>query len=1044
MGRSEMGYIKHKVGDDFAWRFAPAWALHCIFTVVLLAPQQSHAAKGVPMPACAKELFSCAADSAQTLGQSVLTVGKLIGHAVANAECVAAMASGSPVAIGVTGLVLGLGASGVVSPTSCEAGIYGPAIIPVGAALDAVLGTSLSSKLAGATLDAAMMLIQPIPVPAVPPTVGGLIDCGCGALEAGAQTVEDIRKVAKFAAQAVQSCGAAIKSCPGLKEAAFVAKTIVRLVKDPSCVVQDSDSMSRIQYIDARLRDLIPHVTTQMKNNVPWSGSDMEVNHWIPRKKACYAYYTDHCMTDGESESFCNGAVWEENFDPMVWSSIIEELNGSQFDAYFNANVKQFAPATTCPKDPGVAINLDPNAVSSLEQAKAAQSANAKACQQEVAALISGDKDSLKSFAHDLLPTTREGWSDVRLKPAEKPMDNAKKVYQRLLTASAVVIKVKMDQVGAKYQAQDAALAQNASNAAVPYLVLNTKYAYWGATAILFNMTRCPPDPKGWASKYDLQCVQELVSSVGFQATTASQSKLDGVVVAEFEAQINKGSFKGSKYYNVASDVLLNTKRPPRIKVPGSPPETAEQMTDRYTGYWPDAAKAATAIFLADMDGFFGKQFERVAENKATRKTQDDTFAALARDNKIEGDYAKTVCDKLKTGAVANALPQLCSSKIAEITADEASKFNISKAGAFLNISNPAMPAAESSMAKAVTSIKADHLQSLRRYALVHQDFKVDSKRSPLEDGPKKAGDLVKDLDGKKPLVQGGSSGATSGRAAVAADPSKGIGGSGPVIAPEIGARTAVIPPRQPDPAPGGRIGMPGLPTMGAIPNFPKTGALPQGVTSPAVGAASSASGNVVVGSGKVAIDQNGFGNPGPGNLNDLAKTQKLPDRTLIGVAGTTPPPTGGAPAIVAGVPDAKLPTGGLIHTMPPGGTLPAAAAPAPFNASLYRKEREVALNDKWLGQCKSAACRQAMTVLIAQRIDAEVQRITAGNPDHNNKAAVEAFIRQTDQRLDPQFQTEVNKSVPATMAAPPPTVVVPNATQIGPKLPKGFKPPGQ
>ena len=71
--------------------------------VVLLMPQPSQAAKGIPIPECAKKLFACAKDAAQTVGQSVLTVGNILGHVVANVDCVAAMASGSPTAIGVTG-----------------------------------------------------------------------------------------------------------------------------------------------------------------------------------------------------------------------------------------------------------------------------------------------------------------------------------------------------------------------------------------------------------------------------------------------------------------------------------------------------------------------------------------------------------------------------------------------------------------------------------------------------------------------------------------------------------------------------------------------------------------------------------------------------------------------------------------------------------------------------------------------------------------------------------------------------------------------------
>jgi hypothetical protein len=343
-----------------------------ILLIALLAPQDSRAQKGYPMPACAQELFSCAKDSAQTLGQSVLTVGNLLGAVVANAECVAAMSSGSPAAIGVTGLVLGLGAAGVVNPNSCEASIYGTALIPITAALDAVLNSTLSAQANGMALNAAMDLMKPIPVPAVPPTLGGLISCGCGALEAGAKAVEDVRKVAKFAAQAYESCGNAIKSCPGLKEAAAVLKGAYQVITDPSSIVQSCDSMSRQQYVDARLRDLIIPTRDQFRNNIAWLGSDMDMNHWRPRQQACFKYYDSHCYKEGDAKDFCIAAVWTEVLDPLVWGAIIEEFNGPQFDKFFAENAKKLAPAAACPKDPGGTISLDPNTVGALEQGKAA------------------------------------------------------------------------------------------------------------------------------------------------------------------------------------------------------------------------------------------------------------------------------------------------------------------------------------------------------------------------------------------------------------------------------------------------------------------------------------------------------------------------------------------------------------------------------------------------------------------------------------------------------------------------------------------------
>ena len=942
--------------------------------VTLLMPQPSHAAKGVPMPECAKKLWACAKDAAQTVGQSVLTVGNILGHVVANVDCVAAMASGSPTAIGVTGLVVGLGAAGVVNPNSCDADIYGAAVVPVGAALDVILGKDLSSEIA-ANKSLARGLIEPIVVPGLPPSVGGLVGCGCGALEAGAKALEDVRKVAKFAAQTYESCGAAVNSCPGLKQAVAVLKGVYQAITDPSSIVQSCDSMSRQQYVDARLRDLIVPVRDQFVADIPWQASTMERDHWNPRLRTCGKYYDSHCYKEDDASNFCSQAVYTETFDPLVWAAIIEAFNGPEFDKYFAATVKDLGLKPVCPADPGYSLNLDPNQVAALEQAKGAQSAIAKACNAEMAALTTGDTDSLKSLAREMLPTTREGWdNDVRQKQAEKPLTNAKKVFRRVMTAAAVVTKVKMAAVSAKYAAQEANIANNSEFAAVPYIVLNQKYGQWANVIAKTIQDSCPKDPNGWNGKYDLTCVKELAISVGMGANEAASIKVDGVITGAVEQSISNGTFKGSKYFNIASEIVLNG-------TPGSPPPirikpvTAEKETARYMARWPAAEAAASLAYSADMPAFFGKQFERVAQDKAKRQTQNDVFAALEKNNKIESDYAGTVCDKLKTGQAANAMPMLCRADINKLVALETSRFEVSKAGTFLNVNNPAKPGPDAAMAKSVAEIKAAHDATAKDFLAVHKQYKVDPERV-LMAGMTRAGSSAGVV--KVGLNQGAVS--SAGQNAVAGAKTGGAGGpiqlgqpaevpgirSGLVAGvPAAGVPAAAGTPNLRDAKTNmGAIGMPGLPQMQMSRNPP-----------------------------------GGIKPPGSSEL-DAAKAGK-PGATVV-IASASPP--AGAGASVSNIPVPGATAG--INT----------AALLPFDPVQYRQTREQAIGDEWFGKCSNQpGCLQTMSGVSKRLIDAEVMQLQKGSPNHADKPAVLAFQNSLDGLFDPQFKA----AIPFVFAAP-------------------------
>ena len=1014
------------------------------------------------MPECAEKLLQCGGDAAKTVGQSALTVGNILGNIVAHPECAAAMASGNPVAVGVTGLVVGLGAAGVVGAQSCEADIYGAALAPVSAGVDAVLQTNMSSRLqSGESFDVIKGAIKQIPAPGLPPDVGGLIGCGCGALEAGAQAVEDVRKVAKFAAATYESCGAAVNACPGLKQVVAVLKVAYQVVTDPSSIVQSCDSMSRRQYVDARLRDLIQPTVDQFKNNIPWAGSNIEVNHWNPRLKTCYKYYDSHCYKEDEARDFCNGPVWDENFDPDVWAAITAEFNGPQFDLYWNNNVAKVAPKAVCPADPGGAvINFDPNVVGAIEQKKAAQSANAKACQATMAQLVNG---KMRVLAHDLLPATREGWNnDVRLKQTEKPLDNARKVFLRAMTAAAVVARAEMAQAQAKYAAEDTAIANAGDLAATPYVVLNKKYGEW-ATIVDGVKNNCPKDPNGYEKKYDLQCVKDVAASLGMSAQDTATLKLDGQIVGIIQANLANGSFAGSRYYNTASDMLLRPGKVPRIRTPG---ETAAQATARYTAYWAPIEGVISTQFGQDMPGILGKAFERVEAEKSARKQQDASFAALAANNKIEGDYALTVCDKAKDPAGAATPKSIeCRNKVDGAIKDEASKFGVSQYKVFPGGFNPAKPAAAAVVTAALADIRKVHDAAAKSYDAIHKQMGVDPARPPLKDVQANVikaattGVAAKPAEQQSPGAKVAMPGTASGGQAPAKDDltrKSGLPAGVGIAAGVVGAGTpesgqarigiapggnlsAVPPPgvlgsqqRLPPPSPTqpGRVGMPGLPTMGALPAGTSRLGVQPGIAAvttppPATGPATVAMPPAGNAGADVVLNKQ----PAPGAIPG-AVPGLVPGAPPAPLVGIVPPPAGSAGA-------------GMVLNKPDPGAVPgvAAALAPPFNAQAFRVERVTAIGEKWLPQCKgNAACTQGMEAFMKLRIATEVQALTAGSPDYRNKAAVAAYIAKLDTEYDPQFMALIPK--PA-MVAPTSVPPVPLGTPPPKPPPKIQKIPG-
>ena len=88
-----------------------------------------------------------------------------------------------------------------------------------------------------------------------------------------------------------------------------------------------------------------------------------------------------------------------------------------------------------------------------------------------------------------------------------------------------------------------------------------------------------------------------------------------------------------------------------------------------------------------------------------------------------------------------------------------------------------------------------------------------------------------------------------------------------------------------------------------------------------------------------------------------------------------------------------------------------------PFDAATYRKTREKEIEAEWMPKCAgNSTCLSRMNAIVDKLLDAEVNALKSGTPDHTNRNAVTAFQNSLDPIYDPQFKAVI----PA--APPPPT----------------------
>jgi hypothetical protein len=214
-------------------------------------------------------------------------------------------------------------------------------------------------------------------------------------------------------------------------------------------------------------------------------------------------------------------------------------------------------------------------------------------------------------------------------------------------------------------------------------------------------------------------------------------------------------------------------------------------------------------------------------------------------------------------------------------------------------------------------------------------------------------------LTGQTPLIGAGASNSagTLAAAALASTPAASVAAASP--GQQLGGAIAAAP--KSGVLNAGPVGMPGIPTMGAV-----------------------------------ALNNRSH----PPKQADLgaAATGKAP-----GTAPSVAPPT---PVLLQAANIEKVAPAVNKPPEPPKSAL----TQLPFDPAPYRTLRDKEIKAEWQPKCDgSQSCIGKVGEITAKRINTEVAALSSGKPDHQNKTAVAAYQDSLDPIFDPQYKEVVN-----------------------------------
>lgn len=958
---------------------------------------------------CAKEAAGCVVNVAKSAYYSVSAVGSALEFAALHPNCVADVVSGNPVTIGISSAIVGVAATGVISSTSfdsCKSSLYGLAAKPIASAISEIIPNDKIKKFAAEAGpdyvgDGFEVIASSIPtLPSVgAPNLSMQLVCGCAVASAGAGMVDNLKNALVTSAAAAESCsntmgclgGAALTA---LKDAGKAVGQVSVAVAKCAWTPNDcgeSEAIPPDQYWTYNFAPFVPvyaNLIVTESNAYCSSNSIYEYKTCPPsvelenKRTECLDYHKAHKAAASTARTICNPMRDRVTTEAQVI------INRRMNDEIFPKKALEWAKKTfplegqgrygsgdfefcLAPTGIDTSKSYDLTGVSFYVGGAETLQVTTK-CIDALVRSIGLDRNNNLVLNGD--PGRLTLLADAKAKAAKSKWD-----FNNSFKSAYSTWTVHRNAIKSTYAPQVLKAAQEAKI----YLGLNPVYAKSALAVYITGVAACPK----FGEIGQVGCVRQMRQYMGLYQNENYDAPAVGII------DMSVWGSNPPKPYVSAMSLLQ--------KVKSQNGNINESIDGAVSWAMDDARKWLTTI-----------PAKAVASDKADlKRVRDLQTQQVSKEQDVLGDAyadARSRCKQSSCGPKIDEVRQ--TQKIAE---GNLLKTLVTGIDTDMPFKGLASYLAGMKTLNESTRPKYKEVLDLERFVAAPQAPQGITSgvlaAAAAASAPKIAGQLQADKSTtplinqgvlKEAGVPGPNAGVAAGIPKVAGQLPSGAANnpldSRPVLnqAGGLPAVNSGIAAASPKPAavavPQARLGMPGLPTMGALPppKAPATGQLPSAVPPPVA----------------------------------------PPTATTPPVAVLPPPGNAGAGIVLKNQP-------------PPGGSVPgvvAALAP-PFDPRAFRLEREKAIGDEWLPQCKgNAACLQGMTVLINRRVDGEVQALTAGSPDYKNKPAVAAFIDKVDTQFDPQFTALIPK--PAMVAIDPP---VPPVTVIPKGVPKVNKIPG-
>jgi hypothetical protein len=974
--------------------------------MLLFAPQASHAQS---YSQCSKEVAGCVVNTAKSAYYAVSAVGGAVEFAALHANCVADVASGNPITIGVTSAIVGVAGSGAISSVSydsCKSSLYGAAARPLASALVEIIPHEKLKSFAygeGVALasDGFEAIASAIPIPISPgaPTLAAQLSCGCAVAAAGAGLIDNLKHMLIATAAAADQCTGAMGclSAATLNAIADVGKATGKVtVAVAKCAWTPNDcgekeAIPPEQYWTYNFAPFVPIYADLLVTNANTycgTNSIYEYKTCSPaqelenKRNECLSYHTAHKASADTARAICN---------PMRDRVLKESqviVNRRMADEIFPKKALEYAKATfpleganryasgdfafcNAPKDVNKPTGIDLTGASYYTMS----SQSAKITNDCIDAL-------LRSIGIDrgnrlVLNTNNSGV--VLLAEAKAAAQKNNWNFNDTFTTAYAKWESRRNSIKNTYQ--DAVI--KAAKEDSVFIALNAVYAKSARDVYVAGIANCP---KAGAVGH-LDCIKDMRSYMGMRSAFTAQNPAEGYI--DFSAW---GSTPPKPYVSAMS--LLE-------KVKAQNGNVFEATSGAVAWAMQDAAKIlATFPAKSVAEENSALKLERTRQNAQVAKVQsqlDDNYAS-----------AKNRCKQSSCAPKIDAIRQ-------EERLDESNllKKLIAATGPSITLRGLDAYLEDMKALEVVTRPKYKSVLDLEMLVVGADSQKRVGVGLALTNT---------EAGSAKPLTEAGKSPPIpSSRLEVGITHNAAVQQA---KTPNPPAQAALPAPSSGAVKQGGAIGMPSAPGMAAMAlkdNKPPQNAGFLAAIEPAKTAPPAAS-----------AQQNN--KPADAVIVAITPKEAAP---LVTPPPPPPPPSPQTPkagGIAAAAGASNNPVSNP-NNNPNSAAAAAAAAEklVPFDEPGYRQERANVLYPLWLTKCNNNShCLQAMAPILVKRIDVEASAVRSGKPDHKDKPAVAKLQASLNPIYDPQLEAVIPKIATSTPVT---------GGNVSSQIPKNLKP---